>query len=70
MKGEALQNFVNRLVDDKPIEELPTLKEIQQRAQAQVAALPDGVRLIGEAQTYPVQETESLRRLSQSLQVR
>jgi nicotinate phosphoribosyltransferase len=49
---------------------LPSLKEHQQRAAAQVDALPPGVRDIVQPETYPIEITAPLLELADALQSR
>jgi nicotinate phosphoribosyltransferase len=51
----------------KLIEPLPALKEIRERAAAQLAALPEGVRKLRDAETYPVDVSPALAKLAASL---
>ena len=50
--------------------ELPSLSELQQRAVAQMEALPAEVKRLSDPASYPVRITEQLRRLALSLQTR
>jgi hypothetical protein len=49
---------------------VPTLRELQQRARAQLDALPPGCKRIREPERYPVEVTTRLLELTHELQSR
>jgi nicotinate phosphoribosyltransferase len=57
--SEALLETVMR--DGQPVGSTPTLAEIREHCARQLAALPDGVKRLREAASYPVAASAGLR---------
>jgi nicotinate phosphoribosyltransferase len=61
--GEALQACVMR--EGKRLVPSPSLPEVQRYARQQLSQLPDRYRLLKDAQTYPVEFSDELKRLQE-----
>jgi len=63
--GEEL--LVDVFEDGSLVYDLPTLSEHRERRREQVAALPDGVRALRNPATYPVETSDELAAVTESL---